>query len=184
MMEYKVKGEWKKVGDLDTTGGALEITQPDGKIIQNPKWCQNPQFHLELQNPNGKDEIYLKVVLQRTDKGALKGGQSQKNVKDSDGKGKDATCGIVITKAEILVEDPSKPKKKSSKYNRFGEVISTKCIINRLFFNIFIANFTERIIFKETKRSRRRGSCKETTRKNHSKEVKCRFIIVPPIIRI
>ena len=122
VMEYKVKGEWKRVGDIDTTGGALMINQPDSKTTPNPKWCQNPQFHLELQNPNGKDEIYLKIVLQRTDKGSSKGGQNQKNAKDNDSKSKDATCGIVITKAETLVEDPSKPKKKSSKYNRFGEV--------------------------------------------------------------
>eukprot|EP01031_Cornospumella_fuschlensis_P030520 gene30520-36883_t len=61
------KAEWRKVGEVDTTGGPPFLLQPDGSLKSNPKWCQNPQYHLQIANPFGKDEIYLKVVLRRVD---------------------------------------------------------------------------------------------------------------------
>ncbi len=67
-------GEWRKVGDLDTTGGPLRtLHAADGTHRENPKWCQNPQFHLAVVDPFSKDEIYLKVVLRRTDNTRGKG---------------------------------------------------------------------------------------------------------------
>lgn len=125
-----IKGEWRRVGDLDTTGGALKITHSDGHIRENPKWCQNPQYHLEIADPHGKDEMYLKICLRRTDKSSSRnsGGKSG----GSEQKKQDATIGITITKAEVL-EDPSKRvKSKQPKQNIMGEVIFSHFNLNFL----------------------------------------------------
>lgn len=37
-LEYKMKGEWRRVGDSDTGGGGLTITHSDGSVTENPKW--------------------------------------------------------------------------------------------------------------------------------------------------
>jgi hypothetical protein len=120
-LDYIIKSEWRKAGDLDTTGGALKTTQPDGTVVDNSKWCQNPQFHLEIADSYGKDEIHLKIVLRRTDKGSRQT-QGFKAAKDSNDKGKDVFCGLVISKADVLIDDLSKVKKRQPRQNKFGEV--------------------------------------------------------------
>ena len=52
---------------MDTTGGPLKLLQGDGTYKSNPKWCQNPQYHIEIVDPFGKEEVYLKIVVKRTD---------------------------------------------------------------------------------------------------------------------
>jgi hypothetical protein len=37
-LEYKLKGEWRRVGDLDTGGGGLTVTHSDGSVTENSKW--------------------------------------------------------------------------------------------------------------------------------------------------
>ena len=125
--QYKLSGEWRRIGDIDSTGGPLTLTHSDGSLKENPKWCQNPQFHVELADPYGKDEVYLKVVVRRTDH-RNQGGRSSGPPKTgahaaAEQKKLDATVGVVITKAELL-EDPSvKAKKKNQpKQNVMGEV--------------------------------------------------------------
>lgn len=112
-----LQGEWRRVGDLDTTGGpptslvtssggsgagmekapgspgspggmgglnSMSLTQnstsvemsPDKpmrgetvfKSVENTKWCQNPQYHLEILDHYSREDVFLKVVLRRTDK--------------------------------------------------------------------------------------------------------------------
>jgi hypothetical protein len=46
--QYSLRGDWRRVGDLDSTGGPLKISHSDGTPRENPKWCQNPQFHVEI----------------------------------------------------------------------------------------------------------------------------------------
>ena len=55
------------LGDMDTTGGPLKLLQSDGTHKYNAKWCQNPQYHVEIADPYGKEEVYLKIVVKRTD---------------------------------------------------------------------------------------------------------------------
>eukprot|EP01034_Spumella_vulgaris_P022861 gene22861-29038_t len=127
-----VSGEWRKVGDLDTTGGALRLLHAaDNTHRENPKWCQNPQFHLSVVDQFSKDEVYLKVVLRRTDNkttrgaGGLKQGGPNSNAADQ--KKLDATVGLVICKAEQLEEpNASKIKKRQPRQNKLGELIPTK----------------------------------------------------------
>jgi len=64
----------------------------------NPKWSQNPQYHLEVVDPFGKDEIYLKIVIKRTD---LLTEKRQMKYSHQDGetkKASDCTVGLVIGK--------------------------------------------------------------------------------------
>jgi hypothetical protein len=65
--QYVQSGEWRRVGDLDTTGGPLKIEGSDGVLRENPKWCQNPQYHVEIADPFGKEEVFLKIVLKRSE---------------------------------------------------------------------------------------------------------------------
>ena len=125
--QYVLPGEWRRVGDMDSTGGALKITGSDGVVRDNPKWSQNPQYHIEVADPFGKDELYLKVVLRRTDhRNAAahgKGGHRNTTTHDAhDQKKMDALVGLTICKADVLVQDGPKHKKKPPKQNVMGEV--------------------------------------------------------------
>lgn len=113
-------GEWKRVGDLDTTGGPPTIQQPDGTHKDNPKWCQNPQYHVQIADPYGKDEIYLKVVLRKIDNKHSK--SNQKSTTTNDDKKANASVGLVICKAEVLEDAASKIKNKAPRQNKLGEV--------------------------------------------------------------
>ncbi|RYG69029.1 hypothetical protein EON64_03770, partial [archaeon] len=125
------KGEWRKVGEVDTTGGPPFLLQQDGSFKSNPKWCQNPQYHLQIANPFGKDEIYLKLVLRRVDleRGKNKNKDLSKHASGSavqavDQKKSDATLGLVVTKAHILEENMKNTgNKKPPRMNKLGEPI-------------------------------------------------------------
>lgn len=132
--QYVLPGEWRRVGDMDSTGGALRIQHSDGAWRDNPKWCQNPQYHLEIADPFGKEEVYLKVVLKRTDhraaghkshRGGGGGGGGHDAHSQHDQKKLDAHVGLVICKADQLVEEGPKYKKKPPKQNVMGEVRTT-----------------------------------------------------------
>lgn len=126
-----IVSEWKRVGDLDTTGGPPSILQADGTKKDNPKFCQNPQYHLQIANPYGKDEVYLKVVVRKQDhrqghssKSNSKSGSSANNAA-ADEKRLNAMVGLVVSKAEVLDETAGKSKKKQPRQNKLGEVMIT-----------------------------------------------------------
>jgi hypothetical protein len=131
---HSVSGEWKRVGDLDTTGGPPHVVQSDGSKKDNPKFCQNPQYHLQIMNPYGKDEIYLKIVLRKhehrhsskhhssSSKHGSGGTNSGSNAAASEEKRANATMGLVVCKADVLDENVSKGKKKAPRQNKLGEV--------------------------------------------------------------
>lgn len=126
--QYVLSGEWRRVGDMDTTGGALKVQHSDGVLRDNPKWCQNPQYHVEIADPFGKDELYLKVVLKRTDHRTAnthkhRGTNAHDHLHDQ--KKLDAHVGLVICKADQLDEGGPKHKKKPPKQNVMGEVIAS-----------------------------------------------------------
>ena len=126
--QYVLPGEWRRVGDMDSTGGALKIVGSDGVARDNPKWSQNPQYHIEIADPFGKEEMYLKIVLKRTDhnKNAHKSGHRSTNAHDAHGlhdqKKLDALVGLTICKADVLDQAGPKHKKKPPKQNVMGEV--------------------------------------------------------------
>lgn len=148
-------GEWKRVGDLDTTGGppfllangGQEHGANGGKHHQhhkdNAKWCQNPQYHLQVANPYGKDELYLKIVLRKHDAKSVSGASGKGGGGGSTGAGSKASAasaaamaadekknnamvGLIICKAEALDESVSKSKKKAPRQNKLGEPIPNK----------------------------------------------------------
>jgi hypothetical protein len=128
--QYVLPGEWRRVGDLDSTGGALKIKHSDGVFRDNPKWCQNPQYHVEVADPFGKEEFYLKIVLKRTDHRASHKGHRGNAAHDHghaihDQKKLDAHIGMVICKADQLEDNGPKHKKKPPKQNVMGEVSLT-----------------------------------------------------------
>jgi hypothetical protein len=85
--------------------------------------CQNPQFHLEIVNPFGKDEVHCKIVLRRTDK-HISG--TPKNADPLHAKA-EVCVGMVVCKADVLLES-SNIKKKSGgpRQNPMGELIPLK----------------------------------------------------------
>ena len=141
--QYVLSGEWRRVGDMDSTGGALKLTHSDGSLRDNPKWCQNPQYHVEVADPFGKDDVYLKIVVKRTDHRATahKSGHRSTNAHDHDQKKLDAAVGIVICKADQLEDNGPKYKKKPPKQNVMGEVsyyCSTAIVVAVLIVYLFL----------------------------------------------
>lgn len=126
VFHHSASGEWRKVGDLDTTGGSLKQIHSDGTLRENPKWCQNPQFHVSVVDQWSKDEIYLKVVLRRTDNRRGAGASNKNNAGDQ--KKQDATVGLVICKADQLEDTAAaKVKKRPPRQNIMGEVSDWVC---------------------------------------------------------
>ena len=134
-------GGWTKTGDVDTTGGPL-ATKKENIFKQNAKWCQNPQYHLEMTNPFSKEEVYLKIVLRRYDRESnpLKKNNSEKVMKTikqsvmtpttpgGAGFDKDVNLGMVIARAECLEEAKAEAsrRKRQPRENIFGEIMATK----------------------------------------------------------
>lgn len=111
MASQRTHGAWTKAGDIDTTGGPLNIRRDD-VIKANPKWCQNPQYHLETVNSYSKEDLYLKIQLHRSDPnrdnttlkknssiGAFKASKASSNDSKSEG-----TVGLVVCRADCLEE--------------------------------------------------------------------------------
>jgi hypothetical protein len=131
-------GEWKKHGDVDTTGGPLRVlvSESGSKKRENPKWCQNSQYHLKLNNIDSLDDLYVKIVLRRRDKvlnanAGVSGGQQRvSNAAAATGvlnsKGEVPNLGLVVCQATTN-EDPTKKaiRKKAVKTNAFGEIMPT-----------------------------------------------------------
>ncbi len=168
-----VHGEWRRVGDLDTTGGpprtavdskhggaggaplggtsaglpvegepsvltatgaeesgAVGVAGDDPtattalvavNTIENHKWCQNPQYHLEIIDPFAKDEIFLKVVLRRSDKPA---GENVRRSLLADKA--ELNIGLVIAKADTLEDQAPQRQKKGPRQNALGQFIASK----------------------------------------------------------
>lgn len=62
-----IRGDWHRSHDVDSTGGP-RFLKHDSKNLENPKWCQNPQFHLTLEDVKAKTLVTLKIVIKRVDK--------------------------------------------------------------------------------------------------------------------
>lgn len=121
------KGEWRRVGEIDTTGGPPTQSQADGVAKDNPKWCQNPQYHLQITDPFGKDDIFLKIVLRRTENNSRKGKAASGSAAQAvEQKKSEATLGLVICKASILEDNLPKALKKAPRQNKLGEPIPLK----------------------------------------------------------
>lgn len=135
-------GDWRRTQEVDTTGGPWQLMQDvaipmrkdaaaesaDGAAAapktrqvmkENTKWCQNPQFHIELENPYSKDDIYMKVILRRAEASKSRGADAKS----------DATVGAVICKASFLedaVVAAKNRRKKGPRQNAMGEMIPLK----------------------------------------------------------
>eukprot|EP00606_Chrysophyceae_sp_TOSAG23-5_P001556 GSChrysophyteH2.ASY1.ANO1.598.1 assembled CDS len=122
-------GEWRRVGDLDTTGGPPMISQEKSGPAENSKWCQNPQYHLEVIDPYAKADIHLKIVLRRTDKGLEDKGRrnNQSMIGNIADLKSEMTIGLSVAKA-LALEDltPTKQVKRGPRQNALGEFIASK----------------------------------------------------------
>lgn len=141
-------GEWTKTATIDTTGGPpRSVNSADDvklttqvvptatggvqlhKSHENPKWCQNPQYHLsipaESHLPSGKsttEDLYLKIVVRRNDK--VSAGRHQNPASDSH---KEPTVGFVVCKPEIQEEVKTHSSQIGKpRLNPFGEVMFSK----------------------------------------------------------
>jgi hypothetical protein len=165
-----LQGEWRRIGDLDTTGGpptslvsstggpggpggldkvpgspgspggvgaAMSLTQNSTSVemspekpmrgevtvksVENTKWCQNPQYHLEILDHYSREEVFLKVVLRRTDKA------SEEKKRNTIIGQPDMTLGLAITKADALEDlEVQKSVKKGPRQNAMGQFIASK----------------------------------------------------------
>ena len=103
---------------MDTTGGPPVLTLDGGMKKVNSKWCQNPQYHIEVLDPYGKDELHMKITLKRSDKGGTKptgGGLGSEK--------QESTVGLVVCKATAL-EDANRhnARRLKPRENALGEV--------------------------------------------------------------
>ena len=148
-----VSGEWRRAGDLDTTGGppmvahdaatgaagaaAAAAAAAGGAVVQhsghkkvNSKWCQNPQYHVDIANPYGKEEVHLKITIKRSDK-AIAHAQASKAVSQPMGAEKaDAMIGFVICKATVMDEKSAVAARRGKpRENALGEVGRLFCFL-------------------------------------------------------
>ena len=143
-----LNGEWKRAGDLDTTGGpptvllersgAAGAAADDGKAaagpkglqsiyVDNSKWCQNPQYHLEVIDPFAKEDIHLKIVCRRTDRSEGTGRKNQSMIGSIAELKADMTVGLTVAKADTLEDlTPTKQVKKGPRQNALGQFIASK----------------------------------------------------------
>ena len=63
-------GVWERQPERETAGGPLRLMGKGAGLRDNPKWCQNPQFHLSLPEELGSNSVDVKLVLRRTDNAA------------------------------------------------------------------------------------------------------------------
>lgn len=141
LLSQIVTGEWRKHGDTDTTGGSLVIGGIDGeKKRDNPKWCQNPQYHIKVDDLESLDDLHIKIILRRKDKPvnehhtSMIGGHSRQSHAGTTGVSGEVIIpgiGMVVCKATTN-EDPTKKiiKKKNVRTNALGEVAIFKCILD------------------------------------------------------
>jgi hypothetical protein len=114
-----------------------------------------------MANLFGKEEVYLKIVLRKTEHhksnnrqhgqkgGASHGNNFQQTLED---KKLNSTVGLVLCKAEILDENPTKSRKKQPRQNKLGEVsidVSFVLLSLILFLLYIVGNSIERIIVEE-----------------------------------
>ena len=132
LLSQIVTGEWRKYGELDTTGGGLTIGGSEGeKKRDNPKWCQNPQYHIKVDNLESLEDLHIKLILRRKDKPVnehqtMIGGHNRQSHVGASGAGGEVIIpgiGMVVCKATTN-EDPTKKiiKKKNVRTNALGEV--------------------------------------------------------------
>jgi hypothetical protein len=134
-----LSGDWRVVtkggAELDSRGGAL-MTQPAAvdatssghpsssahALQPNSRWCQNPQFHLEVLDPYSKEELHLKIVLRRTDKGASAASTGHRGSVSSTAAGAEINVGLVVCRADCLEDTQTKKKAGGPRQNALGEV--------------------------------------------------------------
>lgn len=125
-----VSGEWTKSSHTDSTGGPPKLTVPNEDktatkkttVVENPKWCQNPQFHLKVEDDIDIDEVYVKIVVRRVDKVA----SSTRQTTAGDAH-REPNIGLVVCKPEIQEEMKTHSSKIGKpRVNPFGEVIQSK----------------------------------------------------------
>lgn len=126
-------GDWHRSHDTDSTGGPLRF-HVDGKLRENSKWCQNPQYHVELQDLFSKEEVKMKIVVRRTDKGAhgmhhrvvpnaahISGAATDPAARDANKN--DVMVGVTVCRATCLEDSVLKNKmKKQPRLSAVGEV--------------------------------------------------------------
>lgn len=115
----QLKALWKRGAEHDTAGGPVSVLDKEkggGARKENSKWCQNPQFHIDLKDKFSRKEVHLKLVVRRTDK-VPKPPKGQPP----------ETISFVVCKAESL-EDQSPLRKKGGqpRQNALGEMIPSK----------------------------------------------------------
>jgi hypothetical protein len=89
--------------------------------VENSKWCQNPQYHLEIIDPFAKEDIFLKVVVRRKDKGATEPVR-RSMISDK----AEPTVGLVVAKADALEDLAPQRQKKGPRQNALGQFIASK----------------------------------------------------------
>ena len=115
-----LSGEWRRAGDLDTTGGPPTLSLDGGLKKVNSKWCQNPQYHIEVMDPYGKQELHLKITLKRSDKATTKAAAGGGGL---GGEKQEAMVGFVVCKANALEDGNQKTARRlKPRENALGEV--------------------------------------------------------------
>ena len=114
----RLEGAWKRSTTQDTAGGPPALSDKEAKdgLKPNPRWSQNPQFHVNLRDKFSRKDVHLKMVVRRLDKPA----------KVSKGAAPEV-LSFVVCKADCLEDSqPLRKKGGGARQNALGEVIPAK----------------------------------------------------------
>eukprot|EP00903_Cladosiphon_okamuranus_P016865 g15549.t2 len=122
-----LNGSWDRTSDRDTAGGPLRLVDENKGVKNNPKWCQNPQYLLNIPARAQYESVDVKLVLRRQSDG------SHARSKESGTKPRrmslthNALTGLVICKAKSQEEGMLRRKHVTApRVNALGEPLPTK----------------------------------------------------------
>ena len=124
-------GVWERQPERETAGGPLRLMGKGAGLRDNPKWCQNPQFHLSLPEELGSNSVDVKLVLRRTDNAADASDKKRGQRRGSGASDEPANVfvGLTIVKAAAPEADGAASRRRDShavRTNALGEPMPTK----------------------------------------------------------
>ncbi|CAM9797164.1 unnamed protein product [Pylaiella littoralis] len=121
-------GSWDRTSDRDTAGGPLRLVDENKGVKNNPKWCQNPQYLLNIPARAQYESVDVKVVLRRQGDGSHVRGKEASGTKPRRmSLTHNALTGLVICKAKGPEEGlPRGRHVAAPRANALGEPLPTK----------------------------------------------------------
>ncbi|CAN0393668.1 unnamed protein product, partial [Ectocarpus sp. 12 AP-2014] len=121
-------GSWDRTSDRDTAGGPLRLVDENKGVKNNPKWCQNPQYLLNIPARAQYESVDVKLVLRRQGDGSHARGKETSGTKPRrTSLTHNALTGLVICKAKRAEDGaPRRRQTNAPRVNALGEPLPKK----------------------------------------------------------